>query len=218
MFASLNLPKLINKVRLLSDKRGSQFVTDQEITDLLGDSFDLLYLKLIDLNEGYYTKQTEELSPTNGNELQLPLDMYKLRLVKNVSCDRVLPEKTLREVEGINGNWYDWLSVSSQYGYVLFPNHIRIYPKESAGGSKYQLTYARDTLDIESESIQKGWEKYLSYKTAYTVTAIEDNPRVSLLDLAKEWQDKVIEFAAVRDSSPKTVVDVESGNPYGGPW
>ena len=43
MFASLNIPAMTAKVRLLADKRDSQFVTDDEIKTLLQDSFDLLY-------------------------------------------------------------------------------------------------------------------------------------------------------------------------------
>ena len=110
MFASLDIPALISKTRLLSDKRGSTFVTDAEVTNLLQDAFDMLHAELVEAHEGYFTAQTEPAEPTNKNELVFPADLYKVRLVEKYesdSCSYPLRERTLREVSGISGAYVD---------------------------------------------------------------------------------------------------------------
>ena len=87
MFVNLNVPNLITKVRLLSDKRGSDFANDTEITGLLQDTFDQLHAELVEANEGYFTGQTSPAEPTNGNELIFPADLYKVRLVEKWESD-----------------------------------------------------------------------------------------------------------------------------------
>ena len=200
---------LISRIRQLADKRGSQYLNDPEITALIKDTFDLLFMELVEANEGYFVKETDPITPINDNQLPLPDDLYKIRLVKNTTCDRVIDEKTLREVQGLDSNFYAYYGTNTNYGYVLFSNHIRVFPKDSTRGSKFQIVYARDPLSLANETLQKGWEKFLIYKVAYTIGAIEDNPKVALADLAKQWEEKIKEFAAERDSSPKQVVDLE---------
>ena len=223
MFASLNVPKLTSKVRLLSDKRGSMFVNDAEISSLMQDAFDMLHAELVEAHEGYFTAQTEPAEPTNKNEIVFPDDFYKVRLVEEYesdSCHYPLSEKALREVSGIEGNYFDYSTYSSShpYGYVIFSDRIRLYPKDSVGGQRYRLTYAKDVLDVANASLQRGWENHLTYKTAYVITCLEDNPRQALGDLAMEWQQKIMKWASERDSSPKTIVDSDHQQTYGGIW
>ena len=214
MFASLQIPALISKVRLLSDKRGSNFVNDDEITTLLQDAFDMLHAELVEAHEGYFTAQTEPATPTNKNEIVYPDDLYKVRLVEKFesdTCHYPLSEKALREVSGISGAYYDYSTYSSSlpYGYVLFSDRLRLYPADGVSGQRFRLTYAKDVLGVANASLQKGWENHLTYKTAYVITCLEDNPRATLGDLAKEWQEKIIAWASERDSSPKTIVDLD---------
>ena len=214
MFASLSVSALITRARTLSDKRGSQFMNDTEIEALIQDSFDMLFMELVEAREGYFTTQTEPAIPTNKNQIAFPADLYKVRLVEKAegdNCNYPLRERTLREVSGVTGAYFDYSSYSSTipFGYVIFNNHLKLYPADGVAGTKFRLTYARDPLAVGNEKLQKGWEKYLAYKTAYTMTCIEDNPRVSLGDLAKEWQDKIKDWASQRDTGPRTVTDLD---------
>ena len=124
MFKALDVPKLVKKVRVLADLRASMFLNDAEITDLLQDAFTFLHAELVEAHEGYFTAQTEPAEPTNKNELVFPNDLYKVRLVEKYesdSCSYPLSEKTLREVTGVSGLYYDYAySEPIPYGYVIF--------------------------------------------------------------------------------------------------
>ena len=214
MFTSLDIPKLVEKTRLLSDKRGSDFMNDDEITSLLQDTFEQIHAELVEANEGFFIAQTEPAPPVNKNEIVLPNDLYKIRLVEKYESDTCfypIRQKSLRELSGISGSYFDYSSYSSSVpaGYAIFSDRIRLYPKDSVSGQKFRITYAKDALDISNASLQKSWEKFLSYKTAYLITTIEDNPRQSLGDIALEWQKNIIKWASQRDTSPKTIVDLD---------
>ena len=213
MFKSLDLPTIITKTRLLADKRGSNFVNDAEVESLVKDSFDMLFLNLIQANESYYLKETEPAYPTNKNELMFPDDLYKVRMLKRQDgFSHAVKEVTLQEVASLDSSYWNarW-NIPTAYGYVMFPDRIRIYPTEGVSGMLFKLFYARDPMSIANETMQKGWENYLSYKTAYTIGVIEENPRTSLGDLAKQWENKIMKFASERNTGIKTVTDLEQG-------
>ena len=219
MFKSLNIEKIRNSARLLADKRGSNFVNDSEIDSLIQDSFDMLFLKLIQHNESYYLKESEDMQTTNQNELVFPDDLYKLRMVKRQDgFSHPVKEVTLQEVANLDSSYWDsYWNIPTAYGYVMFPDRLKLYPTQSVAGMTFRIFYARDPLSINNESMQIGWEKFLSYKTAYKIGVIEENPRVSLGDLAKEWEEEIKTFSAQRNTGIRTVTDLES-NAVGERW
>lgn len=218
MFASLDVPKMLKRTRFLSDKRNSGFASDDEIEEQLQDAFDMLYLELVEQNEGYFLEQTDIL-PTNQNEIVFPHDFYKLRLLEKVTGNSRFPiyEKTLAEVSRVsNPIVYEWVS-PVPYGFVMFQDRLKIFPIESAAGQKYRLSYIKDPMSFsEGALLQKTWEKALIYKAAYSLTVIEQNPNMALADLAKEWQDKIRDFASERNTGVRVVQDLEDYQGYGG--
>ena len=219
MFASLNLTTLTNKVRLLSDKRASNFVNDEEIQGLLADSFDMLFMKIADLDENYFLKTSDILDAQNG-EIALPQDLYQLRLLERVSGDYSFPiyQKTLAEVSGISNPYWNYSGEAVPYGFVLFSDKLKIYPLDSAQGYRFRLSYTRDPMALGDEKLQKGWEKALSYKVAYSVTVIQQDPNANLADLAKQWEDLVVKFASNRNKGPRVIADLERHSAYHGTW
>ena len=217
MFVSLNIPKMTQRVRQLSDIRGSQFQTDAEIQDLLEDSFDQLYMSIAELDENYFLKQAENQVATD-DVIVFPSDFYKIKLLERGNGgDYYHPiyQKTLAELSGIESPYFDWsYSEAVPYGFALFPDHLKLYPSGSGDGYKFRLSYIRDPMAISSASLQKSWEKALIYKTAYTITAIQDNPRVSLGDLAKEYQDNIMNWASNRNRGPRVIQDLERHQGY----
>ena len=247
MFVSLDIPAMTAKVRLLADKRDSEFVSDTEILDLMEDSFELLYNKLVDLNEGYYLQQvdvraganSEIIFPDGRGNLSLkdgsPAPaLYKLTLLEKVDGDKTTPifEKTLQEVSQVSSSIvYDYIS-PIPFGYVLFNDRLRLYPLESAQGLMFRLSYSRDpliendpksetnpvakdrTLKRENTMMQRTWEKYISYKTAYTIGVIEENPKQALGDLALELENKITGFASQRNRGVRVVQDLEYHRGY----
>ena len=217
MFASLDVPALTQKVRLLSDTRGSTYVTDQEIADLLSDSFDILHNSLIESDQGYFMRETDNLSPTNGNELVFPPDLYKIRSVLKVSGAFYYPiyQKSLSEVVHIDSPIISAFTGPVVSGYVLFPDRIKLYPKDSVSGLQFRLVYSTDPLPLAGGSMQRSWEKYLSYKTAYTISVLQQNPNTQLADLALEWREAIKQSASNRNTGTRVVKDLETAH-YGG--
>ncbi len=212
MFKSLNLDKIRTYARVLADKRGTDFLNDDEINSLIEDSFDMLFLKLVQRNEAYYLKESEDMRTTNKNEIIFPDDLYKLRMVKRQDgFSHPVKEVTLQEVANLDSSYWDaYWNIPTAYGYVMFPDKIKLYPTESVSGMTFRLYYARDPLSIENESMQKGWEKFLSHKVAYKMGVIEENPRPALGDLAKEWEEEIKNFSSSRNTGIRTVTDLES--------
>ena len=216
MFASLDIPAMTAKVRLLADKRDSDFVNDDEIKTLMQDSFDLLFMELVEANENYFLKQTT-LKPVNKNEILFPDDLYKLRAVEKVegNIEYIVYEKSIEEVSGVDNPLVVGYSTPLPFGYVLFPNSLKIYPEDSSEGVDFRLSYIRDPLTIESDKMQKTWEKFISYKTAYTIGVVEENPKPALGDLALELSHKIKQFASQRNTGVRTIKDLERPTYHG---
>ena len=210
MFQALNLPELIEKTRNLADIRDSSFQSDSEIQDLLEDSFDLLFNKLVKLNENYYLKETE-VTAQAGGDIPLPDDLYKIRLLTKKENGIPIYEKSLAELtQDDNPVLTDYIYSSPEFtGYCFFPSKIRVFPRESSQGVKFDLYYVRDPLSIQNENLQKSWERYLAYKTAYIITTLQQNPNHSLGDLAKEQQRAIEIFAKARNTGIRKIRDLE---------
>ena len=215
MFVSLNIPTMTAKVRLLSDQRNSNFTTDEEIKSLMQDVFEQLFNELTLLNEGYFLKQAD-IKPTNKNEIVFPNDLYKVQLLERIDGDVTYPiyEKTLQEVSGVSAPLIYGYIAPNPYGYILFQDRLKLYPEDSVEGLNFRLSYSRDPLTVETDKIQKTWEKYISYKTAYIITTIQDNPRASLADLAMEYQNNIKEYASERNRGVRTIQDLERYGEY----
>ena len=211
MFKSLDVPKIVKYIRLLSDKRDSDFATDEEITSLAEDQFNLLFMKLVETKAGYYMKESTQLQPING-QILFPDDLYKLKVVQRQDgFNHAVREINIEEASLLDSVYFDTtLSIPTAYGYVLFSDHIKLYPLESTKGMNFKLTYARDPLSIENEKMQKGWENFIKYKTAYIIGVIEENPRQALGDLALEWQQNIEKYSSERNQGLKVISDLES--------
>ena len=215
MFKALNIPALTEKARLLSNTKGSTFVTDDEVKSLLQDAFDQLFNHLVKTQQNYYLKESPAIIPVNKSEIMFPDDMYKLRSVQRVELSLPIYEKTLNEVAHWNNTGFNWSYYThhhySQYvGFVMFPDRLKIYPESAAEGERFKLFYVRDPKTVESETMQDSWERYLGYKTAFLITIIEDNPRASLREEANTVADEIKELASQRDTGPKTITELDT--------
>ena len=211
MFTSLSTSNLISKVRLLADIRGSNFVNDAEILTILTDTFQSLYNQILMANQGYFLKETESMSPVNSNLIMFPTDFYKLRMVERTDCEYPVYEKTLYEVSGLDDPYY--YTKEGFVAYVLFPDHIKLYPKDTVSNMTFKLYYARDPLSVTDDKMQVSWEKYMEYKTAYIITVMQDNPRTALLNEALGLITHIKMLASERQTGPKTITDLDGRYP-----
>ena len=59
--------------------------------------------------------------------------------------------------------------------------------------------------------MQKTWQKYIEYKTAYTITTtLEQNPNMALADLARELEMKIKNIASRRNTGLRTIQNLET--------
>ena len=109
MFQSLDISVMSDKVRLLSDKRGSAFVDDGEIQNLMEDSFELLFNMLVETNENYFLK-SEDVTADANDQIYFPDDFYKIKLLERRSGTHSYPiyQKSIQEVSGIDSPYYDY--------------------------------------------------------------------------------------------------------------
>ena len=212
MLELLDVDRLIARVRSLSDIKASGFNTDAEIRELLKESLDELVCSLVERNEGYFLKRTEDLTPTNKNQIMYPADLYKVRLLEqSFGGDHYepVPLKTLAELSGISSYtlFYGYYG-PRVYGYSNFEDHVKVWPEDGVSGLKFRLNYTRSPLALTTEKLQSSWQNYLSYQVAYLITTIEHDPNMGLKDMADKWRNMIQNWASQRDSSPKVIAEI----------
>ena len=153
MLNLVNMPSLLQGIRVLSDRRHSNFLNDEELTDLVRDSFQELYNDILTLKTGFLLKQNmDELSVVEGNKIMFPSDFYKLILLEQkYGPENYIPlrEKTLEEVSQVSNSYFSGY-LPSVFGYVMFDEFLKVYPETGNEGYRFRLSYGRD-LDISSD-------------------------------------------------------------------
>ena len=217
MLTQINFPELIGKVRSRADLVDSQFQTDDEIKDIIEDSFSELYNEILRLKAGFFLKEVDDLQPVEKNKIIFPDDLYKIRLLEQKYSEnhyRPIKRRTLEEVSGISGVYFDSneLIYPTVYGYVNFDDHLRIYPQESAESYRFRLSYGRD-IDLETHPMREEIFRYLKYQSAYICSVVAQNPNDRLLQIASSWRNGILKWFSERDRTKRGIQDTY--NAYG---
>ncbi len=213
MLAAINIQDLTRRIRSVADVKGD-FHTDEEIKDRIKEVYDNLYFKIVELNEGTYVKQvlSDPVSP-GSNEVPLPSDFYRMRNVELKRGDyyRHLQQTSYHGASLASGilidYWY-W-GPDSNWKYLIFSDHIKIFPKSNVSGNQFRLTYTSDPDFENNPDLQKGFENYLIYQVAYLLGVIQQNPVPEIGSMAQGYMRSVMEWASSRDSSTQVVQEVE---------
>ena len=211
MLKQVDFTNLIEGVKVLADRRDSDFLNDTELKEIIQDTFLELYNDILNLKTGYFLKSVDEVEVTNENQIALPDDFYKLVLLEQrFGPDHYIPlkEKSLEEVSQVSNNYFSGY-YNSVYGYVLFDDYIKLFPETGVSAFKFRLNYGRD-ISLDSDKIRQEILKYLKYQSAYIYSAVAQNPNAGLLQLAQSWRNGIIKWASNRDYSPKQIKDYET--------
>ena len=215
MLRSIDLPSLIKEIKSLSDQKGSEFQNNEEITNRIDDVFSELYNGLIELNEGFFLETSEVLTPENRNELPFPANFYKLKLLNQyIDEENKIPiqRRSLREVSQYSGNIYYYENYyPCAYGYVLFSKMLKLYPIDSVSSYKFQMEYYPEAPDIQEAEMEKTFEKYLKYQTAWLIGMIAQNPNAELEKMAMKFRSSIMQWASNRDDSLQMIQNVAPG-------
>ena len=215
MLLQIDIPSATARIRKLANLRSSRFLEDEEIFPEIESSALELYNSIGNLRTGYFLEEIDDLEVTNKNEIILPQNFYKLRLLEqkfDYDLYRPLMRKGLEEVSGVSGQYFheQWPSV---YGYVLYADRIKLYPEDTVSGFKFRLKYFRD-LNLVDDNIRTEMIEYIVYNTAYICSVIEQNPNDRLLDIANKFRNGIMDWFSDRDQSPKIIKDTESAYEY----
>ena len=215
MLRSIDIPSLITQIRSRADLKGTAFNTDEEIQDLISDVFSELYNGLIELNEGYFLKTSDILTPENRNELPLPNDFYKLKLLNQVLDENTripIQRRSLREVSQYSGFVYFHYEYGrSPYGYVLFSRMLKLYPVDSVSDYKFEMEYYPETPELAEAEMEKTFENYLKYQVAWLTGVIQQNPNPDLEKMAMKFRSSIMQWASMRDDSLKVIRNIAPG-------
>ncbi len=78
MARSVTIQSIVDRARLHSDQRDSQFVSDDECIELLNEIFPELYDLLVSIDENYYMSEDSIDISADTMRYDLPDDFYKL--------------------------------------------------------------------------------------------------------------------------------------------
>ena len=209
MLDVLNVDDIIEKAKTRADLRNSEFLNNDDWEDLVSDSYNDLYNDILDLKTGHFLVELDDLEPDDEGRIFLPTDFHKMRLFsQKLGTNHYCPlmQKTLIEVS--NSSLIQYYFGSVAFGYILFDDHLKVYPIDSSKSLKYKMDYGK-ALDIYGDQVNNLFFRYLKYQAAYLATVIDKNPNDGIGAIANQWRSKILKWASVRDSSPKVVKDYE---------
>ena len=216
MNTPLIMAEALAKVRLRADIRESQFINDEELQDLMEDSFNTIYNEVLQLRTGLFIGQVDNITPVDGNRINLPPDFYKVKLLEQqyVGSGRniAIKQLNLAEASQLSGVHF-WGNVPSAAGYVLFDDHLLLYPEDSVAGLRFKLSYGRDIL-LNMGQMRDEIKFFLYWNTAYLHSIIAQNPQPQLQGMAMMKLQQVKEWLSDRDQSPKTIKDTAGAFSY----
>ena len=216
MLSQINFTELTQKIRSLSDLVDSEFQTDEDIKDKIEDCFSELYNDILMQKTGFFLKEVDDLEVVEENKIVFPTDLYKIRLLEQKYSDtyyRPLKKRTLEEVSAISAPYfYEDIYYPSIYGYVLFDDHLKVYPKDGASSFRFKLSYGTD-IDLNTHPIRDEIIRYLKYQSAYICTVVAQNPNDRLAQLASGWRLGILKWYSDRDETKRGIKDTY--NAYG---
>jgi len=217
MLKEVNLETLISDIRLLSDQRAGNYITDNEIRNILQSAYDSIFFQINSKNENFFLKEATIL-PDNEGILTLPDDYYKLKSLRvsfggdDISY-RVLP-KTLSEISSWDDYKYNYRSpygYSGRFYYTHLESTIRVYPKHEVLGKNFTLYYIYSPPQFSDGStnsalLPEGFKHYLKYYAAAEIGDSESVDTRKLEAKAFEWERKIMTWANDRNKDfPKRV-------------
>ena len=202
---------LIPEIRIYSDLRNNSFLTDEEIVNIIDRVCEKLYKSACQLKSGIYLREIDDLVPVDAKIL-LPDDFFMLRLLEQKYAQNnyfPLKERSLAEASSLDDHFSVNYYGPVMWGFVMFDDHIRIYPHDSANAVRYRLHYSKE-IDFNDAKIRDSFNSYLIFQTAYLAGVIQQNPNDRLKIEADDWEKKIMGWLSVRNSSPKTIKDTYS--------
>lgn len=196
MARSVTVQSIIDRARLHADMRGTGFMRDAELLDLMNEVYPELYDELVASYESYY-QTSNTISIVNGtNSYSLPADFYKLTGVDfEVSSGQYITLKPFMEAERN-------ASLTTNTNIPSGTIRLRYVPAPT------MFTSLSQTVDGVA-----GWDRLLSLLLAIDMLDAEESDSSPLYKKYQRTLERIRGMAAPRDAGmPGRVVDVHAAS------
>lgn len=209
------LANLRLRVREQADMVNSDFVSEEELTRYIQQSYRKLYNLVITAFGDWYTQDPVSFTISSGNEYTLDTDFYKL-----VGVDH-----------DYNGNWVEIRSFNfnernkrnsapTAYGYHpilryrLIGDKLRFIPTDQATGDFRYWYIPKPNVPVDdTDTIEgyNGWDQYIVLDAAIKCLVKEETDVTELMQERAQAEQDILINAQTRDEGDtETVEDVSS--------
>ena len=201
----LDIDKLIKNIRLLSDQRESEYVSDDEIIGRIETNYYKLYMDICNLSENYFLKSLQVKTDTEGN-FELPRDFKSLVLIREVGgFEKVIATKDIREVVHDYNDEYNY----DEDGAFLLRDKVKINSSYNAC-KDFILFYVPQAMEFKTKAEYDEINVEIKELNDSLSSAAEEN-KPSILTQIKEKEEEIpalekefqiyLEYAAANDIS-----------------
>jgi hypothetical protein len=221
--------EMVNHVRQRSNMENCQFVTDQEIVDLLNRANTELYDIVVGTNEDYFVNSFALTITGAADAYALPTDFYKVLGVDlNIDAERSI---SLKKFQFTERNRYKTTIYAphipaSIYQYHVVGTDLKFIPKprETKGAvlwyvplpKKFVLVDAVPPVDSETSTLDirlAMYDDYLTIDAAINVLVKEETDVSALMAERQVIKERIIQYVTNRDvNEPERVTDSYSAN------
>jgi hypothetical protein len=221
--------EMVNHVRQRTNMENCQFVTDQEIVDLLNRAHNELYDIVVGTNEDYFVNSFPVTLAAGTDAYALPADFYKVLGVDlNIDAERSI---SLKKFQFTERNRYKTTIYAphipaSIYQYHVVGTDLKFIPKprEAKGATlwyvplpkKFVLVAQVPAVDTETTSLDLRlamYDDYLTLDAAINVLVKEETDASVLMAEREVIKQRIIQYVTNRDvNEPERVTDSYSAN------
>jgi hypothetical protein len=218
--------ELVDLVRKRSNMENCQFVTDQEIVDLLNRAHTELYDMVVGTNENYFVNSIDVSILGGIDAYALPSDFYKVLGVDlNIDTERAISLKRFQFTERnrYKTTIYAPHIPASIYQYHVVDTNLKFIPKPKEAKTavlwyvplpKKLVLSAPGTGESSSLDIRMAmYDDYLIVDAAINVLLKEESDVSVLMAEREVIKQRIIQYVTNRDvNEPEKVTDSYSAN------
>ena len=207
----IDTESLYNDIVRLADIQDSSFISRDEVFRLMDDTWKVLHNVIVDLQNGYYLKQIDNLQPDSKNSISLPEDHYKMHSLEyKTGSNAHVPvfEKSMNEVSWLSRQEASYY-VPQPIGYVMFPDRVQLYPEDYILNNGYRMTYIPQAGNISEASVEPSFVNYIKYQTAYLVSCIEEQNLLHFKDIADKWLQSIKSWGSERNFGVRVIKNLD---------
>ena len=218
MAFTVTLLEMKTRAKERADMVNSNFISPDELTSLINESYSDLYDDMVTSNEDYFITEYPFTLASGESSLSVPSNFYKIRGVDRLTGSNAIPLKRYSWSQRGVKNYYNGATGGyANYMYRLTGDEVSIIPKNSAPGDYtlwYVKTYVKLVDDADTIDSVNGWEKIIILDTAIKMLTKEESDTSALERERAEKYQRIMNSLNERDlAQPKKIQKESNNNP-----